>query len=114
MEPRYAADERTEEERLADESEGVAHMHPPEQPDQATSDAPAPLEPPAWIDWIKGTPEAIEAGRAALGALGAFHDGSDSIRQAVATQQKRWGAVPTGALTPDQWARLHAEHAATS
>ena len=50
MEPRYAADERTEEERLADESEGVAHMHPPEQPDQATSDAPAPLEPPAWID----------------------------------------------------------------
>lgn len=114
--PRRAIDDtielppiRTESERLADESEGIAYMHP--GPDQVPGDV---QDVPAWLDWIKGTPAALEAGRAALGALGAFHAGSASIRQAVATQQKRWGAVPTGALTPDQWDRLHAEHAATS
>ena len=111
--PRRAIDDtielppiRTESERLAEEPEDIAPG-----PDQVPADV---QDVPAWLDWIKGTPAALEAGRAALDALGAFHAGSDSIRQAVATQQKRWGAVPTGALTPDQWARLHAEHAATS
>ena len=106
--PRRAIDDtielppiRTESERLAEESEG---MHP--GPDHVPADV---QDVPAWLDWIKGTPAALDAGRAALGALGAFHAGSGSIRQAVATQQKRWGDVPTGSLNPAQWARLHAE-----
>ena len=111
--PRRAIDDtielppiRTESERLAEEPEDIAPG-----PDHVPGDV---QDVPAWLDWIKGTPAALDAGRAALDALHAFHAGSTSIRQAVATQQKRWGDVPTGALTPDQWDRLHSEHAATS
>ncbi len=56
--------------------------------------------------WYRGDPAARELGVAALTALGAFHDDSTDIRQAVTTQQKRWGDTPTGALSPAEWQML--------
>lgn len=56
--------------------------------------------------WYRGEPDALELGTAALEELGAFHTGSTDIRQAVATQQKRWGTEPTGTLSPAEWDRL--------
>lgn len=56
--------------------------------------------------WYRGDPAARELGVAALTALGAFHDDSTDIRQAVTTQQKRWGDTPTGTLSPAEWQML--------
>ena len=59
--------------------------------------------------WWTGDPAAVALGRDALTALDAFHKGSTDLRQAVATQQKRWGHAPSGTLTSAEWDQLLAE-----
>lgn len=60
---------------------------------------------PTYAGWITGDPDTVERVRGLLDA------GKRTTREAVATQQKRWGDSPTGALSMAQFARLMAEHA---
>ena len=69
----------------------------------------------SYSGWVQGAPDAKAAGVLWLRRAQAFRpDLNDEtvaahVRDAVARQQKRWRATPTGALSLVQWDRLRAE-----
>lgn len=68
---------------------------------------------PSYVNWLRGDPQALAYVCDVLSASGALRD-DRSIREAVATEQKRWGDNPTGYLSRAQFDRLVQQEDTTS